>query len=296
MSAAAVPSHGFIAAHLLGSSFFWATAFVFMKWTADDVSPLLVAASRAVIATLVIAAWLAATADSLLPRKAERVPWLVIGTLNGWLPNLLTAFAITQIPAGLAAMIQASGPLVVAAGAHLLFASERLSSRRAFGVLVGLAGMALLIGPVALPDAGVSPAGVLAMLGTMLSYSACSLYIRTVKDQDARRLAYGQQLVAGLAAALAAVVLIGPAAGPPLAAHFWTLLALGALATAVPIVFFMRLIRAAGPTAASMNSYLVPLWTVLLAVSILGESVAPREIAGGLVVLAGVALVSFGKR
>jgi drug/metabolite transporter (DMT)-like permease len=74
------------------------------------------------------------------------------------------------------------------------------------------------------------------------------------------------------------------------------LAALGVLATAIPILLFMRLIRGAGPTRAAMVGYLMPVWTALLAIPFLGERVGAREILGGLVVLAGVALVSLGGR
>jgi len=58
----------------------------------------------------------------------------------------------------------------------------------------------------------------------------------------------------------------------------------------------MRLIRRAGPTRASMVGYLQPVWTAILAVLFLGEHIGGREMIGGAVVLAGVALVSFSGR
>ena len=75
--------------------------------------------------------------------------------------------------------------------------------------------------------------------------------------------------------------------------HLGPLLALGVLATAIPTVFFMRLIRGAGPTRAAMVVYLQPVWATVLAILFLGEHVSLREVLGAVVVLAGVAIVSF---
>ncbi len=58
----------------------------------------------------------------------------------------------------------------------------------------------------------------------------------------------------------------------------------------------MHLIRRTGPTRASMVGYLMPVWTAILAVLFLGETIGVREILGGAVVLTGVALVSFTGR
>jgi drug/metabolite transporter (DMT)-like permease len=68
--------------------------------------------------------------------------------------------------------------------------------------------------------------------------------------------------------------------------------ALGVLATAIPILLFMRLIRGAGPTRAAMASYLVPVWATVLAILFLGERVSLREVVGAVAVLSGVAIVS----
>ena len=106
--------------------------------------------------------------ERVLPYAQEWPVFLIIGTLNGWLPNILTAFALTQISTASSAMIQASGPLMVAIMAHFLFADERLSRIRLAGVVLGFMGMGLLIGPDALKSGTSGQAGFLAMTGCCL--------------------------------------------------------------------------------------------------------------------------------
>ena len=288
------PTPGFIVSRLLACSILWASSFLFIKLS-GDLNPFVLAAARGLIGAASLALWFAALGKSILPQRHEWRIWAILGTFNGWLPNVLLAYALTQITTATAAMIQASSPLIVALLSHALFAEERLTPRRLVGVVVGFAGMGILIGPAALPG-GVSTTGVLTMLAIACSYAVANVYVRTVKQAEPARLALGQQICSGFAATTLALVLAGPSAFMPVPAHLPPLIALGAAATALPVVLFMTLIRRAGPTRASMVGYLMPVWTAVLAVLFLRETIGLREVLGGAVVLAGVALVSFTGR
>lgn len=287
------PGRAFVLGHLLVCSFFWGSSFLFIKLTGGEVSPLAVAAGRGLIGAATLALWILWRGESPLPRRHEIRHWLVLGTTNGWVPNVLVAYALVRLATGPAAMIQAAGPLVVAILAHFLFREERLTRRRLAGVLLGMAGVALLIGP-RLVEGGGTALGVLAMVGVMLSYSAGNLYVRTVPAAagDPGRLALGQQVFSGLVALTLTLMLAGPSALAPLGDHLPAMLALGVVATALPMALFMRLIRAAGPTRAAMTGYLVPTFATLLGVAVLGETLELRQLAGGCIILAGVFLVS----
>jgi drug/metabolite transporter (DMT)-like permease len=290
------PSRTFLAVHLLGAGLFWGSGFLFIKLTEGALPPAVLAACRGTIAALVLAGWFVAQGWSMRPRGGEWRHWAVLGTLNGWAPNMLTAFAMTQITAGLGSMIQASGPILVALLSHLAFADERLTARRVAGVLVGFAGMAILIGPKAFDPAGAAFLGVVAMLLTAVSYAVGNVYVRFIRDAEPARLAFGQQVFSAAPAIAIALVLFGPASFAPAAGVPLALLGLGVVGTALPIVLFMRLIRAAGPTRAAMVGYLTPVAATLLGILVLGERIGLREVAGGLVVLAGVFVVTTARR
>jgi len=291
------PSRSFIAVHLLVSSFFWGSSFLFIKLMSGQVSPFAIAAGRGLLGATSLALWLLWLGQSPLPRRNEIRHWLILGATNGWIPNILVAYALIQLASGPAAMIQAAGPLVTAIVAHLIFAEERLSGRRMGGILIGLAGVALLIGP-RLFEGGATTLSVLAMVATMLSYAAGNIYVRAVPAPagDPMRLALGQQVVSGLGASSLALIFAGPAAFPPLRDHWTTMLALGVVCTAIPMTVFMRLIRAAGPTRAAMTGYLVPTVAAIMGVLILGETLELRQIAAGCIILAGVFLVTMAPR
>ena len=291
----AAPTSMYLAANLLACSMLWSSSFLFIKLS-GDVNPFVLAAVRGLVGACAIATWFAVQAKSIRPERGEWRNWIILGALNGWVPNVLVAHALTQIGTAPASMIQASGPLIVAVMSHLLFTDERLTPGRFVGVLVGFAGMGILIGPAALPDSGISPWGALAMLATALSYASANIFVRTIRHADPARLALGQQICSGLPATVLALALAGPSAFAAVPASAAPLVALGIVSTALPILLFMRLIRRAGPTRAAMVGYLQPVWAATLAVLFLGERIGGREMVGGGVVLLGVALVSFSGR
>lgn len=287
------PSRAFVLGHLLLASSFWGCSFLFIKLMNGEVAPLAVAAGRGCIAAVALAIWVMLKRQSPIPSRAELGHWLVLGTTNGWVPNILVAYALVHLATGPAAMIQAAGPLLTALFAHLLFAEERLSGRRLAGILLGMVGVALLIGP-RLIEGGGTALGVLAMVGVMLGYTIGNLYTRIVPaaSGDPARLALGQQAVSGSVALALTLAVSGLPAFAPVKDHLAAMLALGLLATALPMAVFMRLIRAAGPTRAAMTGYLVPTVAVLLGVVVLKETLELRQIIGGGIILSGVFMVT----
>lgn len=277
---------------LLACSFLWGTAFLLMKLIGADIGAVPLAAVRGLMGAALIGGWFVIGGARILPRGREWRDWAVLGLVQGAIPNTLTVYALTQIPAGMTSLIQASTPLVVAVLAHLIFADERLTWRRGAGVLLGFAGMAILLGPAVLDGAGGSLTGVLAMAATALSYAVGNLYVRSIPDPQPGRLAFGQQLFSGLPLTAVALGFGGVAAFAAMPSHAVTLVVLGIFATALPIALYMNILRLAGPTRGSMNGYLVPVWTILMAALVLGETIGLREILGGVVVLAGIAVAS----
>lgn len=280
---------------LLACSLMWSSGFLFMKAMADEVDPFAMASARAAIAAAILSLWFLSRKQSPLPTRRELMPWLVLGTLNGWLPNVLTAWALERAGAGPSAMIQASGPLMVAVMAHFVFAEERLTIRRLVGVLIGFLGMGLLIGPQAF-DAAAGFAGAIAMVIVSLCYAVGNIYARGITHVEPSRMGLGQQIVSASVATVLTFSLSGGAAYQPIAVNWHLMLALGVLATALPITLFMHLIRNDGPTKAAMIGYLLPVFATIMAVVFLGEVIGWREMIGGAIVLAGVYVVTTAPR
>lgn len=280
---------------LITAGFFWGLGFPLMKMVSADFNPIALASLRGLLGGSTLLIWFLLLRQGVLPRtRQELADWLVLGALNGWIPNVLTAFATQNLPGGQAAMIQACGPLLTALMASRMFADERLTPVRLLGIVIGFSGVGLLVGP-RLSGTGGTPAAALAMLTVALCYAAGNVFVRRIPVADPRRLALGQQVTSGIAATLIALVAVGPAGYLPVLLHPGPVLALGVLSTALPIVIFMFILRAAGPTKAALTGYIMPVWAVTLSALLLGEAIGLREALAGVVILAGVAIVTRAK-
>lgn len=281
-----------LAATLGAIALLWGGSFVLLKSLTETFQPFTLAALRGGVAACALALFFVVTGRSLRPRLVDMKTAAVMGTLHGWIPNALVAFAVTGLGAGLAAMLQSSAPLATALIAHVFLPSERIAGRQWLGVGVGFLGVATLIGPEALTGSRASLLPVLAMAGVALSYAIGNVWVRSVTGITPERLALGQQGFGALCA-LGLALVFEPWGGWRMTAATWPqLLAFGALGSAVPFTLFMWLIQRAGAVKATMSGYLAPVVAATLATLMLGETILPRQMLGAAIILSGVWLAT----
>jgi drug/metabolite transporter (DMT)-like permease len=289
------PSLFFIILHLLAASLLWASGYVFVKALNPVLAPFSLSAVRASVAALAIGGFIALCGGKPWPRRDEWRPWIILGAIQGWIPNVLTALGLRTTTAGVGSMIQAAAPLVVALLAHLMFVDERLSPRRSLGLAIGFAGVAGLLAPALIGQGGGDAAGALFMVGVTLSYAFAGLIVRFFGGGDPLRLAFGQQAFSALPSIVLALIFDpSPKAMAPLPLAFWCL-GIGLVATAAPMAVYMRLLTAAGPTRAALVYYLLPLWATILGYLFLSETITLRQALSGVVLLSGV-WIATGRR
>jgi drug/metabolite transporter (DMT)-like permease len=203
---------------------------------------------------------------------------------------------MTQISAGVGSMIQASGPIMVAVLSHFAFAEERLTRARIGGAIVGFAGIGILIGPKALDSADAGFLGVMAMLATAVSYAVGNIYVRFIREAVPARLAFGQQLFSA-----------GPrfssrwrssAPGPSRRPWACRSRSSGSACSArrCRSCFSCASSAPPAPPAPRWSATSPPVSATILAMVFLGEHIGLRELVGGMVVLAGVYVVSTARR
>ncbi|MDP9365667.1 MAG: DMT family transporter, partial [Chloroflexota bacterium] len=149
----------------------WGGSFVFAEVALRDLPPLSVVLGRVGLAALVLHAVVLASGARMPPLGAAWGPFLLMGLLNNAIPFALIVWGQTRIGAGLASILNATTPLFTVLVAHVLTRDEKLSGNRLGGVLLGLAGVAVTIGPAALGGLGGNLTAQLAVLGAALSYA-----------------------------------------------------------------------------------------------------------------------------
>jgi drug/metabolite transporter (DMT)-like permease len=268
----------------------WGSSFPLLRMVAAEVPPLALAAMRGGFAAMAVLAFLAATGQ-LRPAKGVWRHALVLGTTNGWVPNLLTALALSRIEAAPAALIHAGTPLIVAIMAAVVLREERPGPRALGGLMLGFGGIAVILGPAAF-SGNASFTGGLLILASGVSYALGTVYARKVRPGAPAQLALGQQLVAVLAAGSLSAGFDSASAYDQPGWVLGVILLLGVFASALPLTMFLGLLARARVTDATMVGYLQPPFAAAMAAALLGEWPATGVLVGGGIVLAGVWLAT----
>ena len=217
---------------------------------------------------------------------------VVLGTTNGWLTNVLIAMAVSRVDSAVVAMLQASVPLMVAVAAHFTFVEEPFRARQFIGIITGLIGILLIVGPVAVFGGRGSLLGITAMLLTALCYACGTVYGRHIASTNPAALACGQQAFGAIVATIISL-LLEPRAEWSQPATVWLLLAIvGVICSAVPTALYLRLLARAASVPAALVAYLQPVWATLLGWAILGEQVRAVALLGTGIVVVGIVVTT----
>ena len=270
----------------------WGSSFALIKVALDaGVPPVQVALARCLFGALALWAVCAAQGASV-PRDPRT--WghaAVVALLLNSVPFTLLAFGESKVDSVLAGVLNATTPLTTLAFALLVVPGEKVTRTRLAGLLLGFAGVLVLLGVWRGLD-GDLLAGGLACLAATTCYGAGFAYTRRFFSGGPHRasaLSAVQITCATVQLGLVTPVLSGPPAWP--GAHaFLALLVLGAAGTGYAYVLNLDLIREAGATVAATVTYVTPLWSTALGALLLAEPVGWNTFAGGAVVIGGILL------
>ena len=272
---------------LLGA--LWGASFLFIRVAVPALGPFPLMELRVSLAALALAPF--ALALGRVPEVRERwKQFLVMGILNAAVPFSLIAFGEISITASLSAVLNSTTVLfsvVVAA----VWIGDPLTKRKIVGVVLGVVGVAVLVGLDPLPLNGVVLLSVGASLLAALFYALAGTYAkRTFSGIKPLTLAVGQQAgVAALLLPLAAATLPGELPSLPVA---FSALGLAILCTAVAYLLYFMLIAHVGPTSTLTVTFLSPGFGVLFGVALLGEPLGLGTLLGLAIILLSVALVT----
>jgi uncharacterized membrane protein len=162
----------------------WGGAFFFSKVALGELRPFTVVLVRFGVAALAMQLVVRLTGRRMPRSLRIWAGFVVLGALNNFVPFSLIAWGQVHIGSGLASILNATTPLFTAVVAHA-WGQERLSAHRVAGVLLGLVGVAVLIGPGALQHLGAATWGELAIVGAAVSYAFAGTYGRRFRAMPA---------------------------------------------------------------------------------------------------------------
>src|SRR5258708_3364114 len=269
----------------------WGGAFIFLRVAAPVLGPVWTPEIRVLLGGLALLAWLLAAGHERGLWRHWRA-YLVVGSVNIALPFALFSYAAMHAPAGLLSIVNAPSPIFGLAWSAA-FRDERITSRKAAGMALGIAGVALIARPGAAPADPQLDWAIAAVLLAGCAYGVTGVLVkRFAAGVSPRSMAAGNQLAAALV--LLPLLPLLPPLGTPSPLVIANVLALALLASGVAFLLYYRLIADIGMTRALTVTYLIPLFGVLWGWLFLGETLPAVAVVGGLLILAGTLLVTRG--
>jgi drug/metabolite transporter (DMT)-like permease len=166
---------------LLALSLLWGGSYFFVGVVVKALPPFTIVLLRVAIAAVALHAVLRLTRTQMPWDASAWAAFFGMGLLNNAIPFSLIVWGQTQIASGLASILNATTPLFALVVAHLVTHDERLSKGRLAGILLGLAGVVVLIGPDALTGLGSDVLAQIAVLAAALSYGCAVTFGRRFK-------------------------------------------------------------------------------------------------------------------
>ena len=264
----------------------WASSFTIIKVAVPHLPPLSLTTWRIALAALVLVIVARARGEAL-PRSLSDWGWIVLAGLTGnVLPFSLISWGEEKIDSGLAAILISLTPITVAALAHVFTRDEPFTLRKGVALLLGLAGVVVLIGPESLLHLGEHALRQLAVAAAALCYAVNTLIVKKLTRTRPLAMAAGIMIASTLLLApvtLAAEGLIIPPVSTALLA-----VTLGVVHTALATLIMFFIIGRAGASFFAMINFLIPVIGYGLGVVLLGEPVRMQALLALLFILAGI--------
>src|SRR5580704_14698497 len=276
--------------------FVWGSTFLAIRVGVREVPPFLLAGMRFLVAGILLYAWMRVRGTPT-PSAREWKAASLLAILIFVLDYGLLFWAERRVPSGIAAVMMATIPAFMATAEIVFLRTQRLTFRLGLALLVGMGGVAVLVGhSMSLGEAPVDAAGACALIVAAISWSVAASLSRKLPLPAAKAMSSGAQMLAGGVLLTLTAALLGEFRGfrvEAVSREAW--LALAYLIVAGSIVGFTAyvwLIHHESPTKVGTYAYVNPVVAVLVGYFLGGEAIGPRTIVGTLLVLVSVVVIT----
>jgi drug/metabolite transporter (DMT)-like permease len=277
---------------LLALGAIWGSSYLFIKVAVAEVPVLTLVGGRLLVSAVVLWGLLPILGHSIPRKRSLWGAYAVMGFFSGTLPYALIAWGEQTISSGLAALLQATMPIFTVIMAHFLAADERMTLRRLLGVIVGFAGVGILIVPDLREGVQANVLGQLAVVASSMSYAGATIFARShLRGQPPLVSTMGQLTMGAVFTLPVALVVDRPSGLSPSLPAMGSWLALTLLGTVVAYVIYYSLIERTSATFVSTVTYIIPVFGLILGALVLGEALTGLLLGSLVLILLGVLLV-----
>lgn len=267
----------------------WGASFLFMRIAAPVIGPFLTIELRVLIAGIALLVY-AVLAKKKPQLKSMWKQYLFIGTLNAAIPFTLIATATMTLNASMASILNSTTPLFGVLVAWI-WLKEKITVKKIFGIILGIIGVVILLGWSPVPYSFKVIAAASFSILAAICYAISTVYVKlNFKGVDPLTLSIGQQLAAALV--LMPITLVRLPSVPVSGHVVFAVLGLALICTAFAYILYFRLLSSVGPTKTLSVTIIVPLFGVLWGILFLGEKLTLGVLAGLIVILSSVYLMT----
>jgi drug/metabolite transporter (DMT)-like permease len=271
----------------------WSSSYTAIKVGVATLEPVILVAGRLTIGALVLFLVLKMNRMTLSWRLDDWKHYAVSGLLGSAIPFLLISYGEQTVDSALASILMGIAPVTTVFMASIVFADEFLTRRIVLGLVCGIAGIILLVGPAALTELGGDLPAQLSILAAALCYGVTTIYVRRFVKRPPLEMAAGSTIVAA-GAMLGMMVYSGQSlsAVEPTTASLGAVVYLGLFSTALATLIYFQLVPRLGATRMSQVNFAVPVGGALIGATVLSETIMPHQLAALGVILVAIFLVT----
>jgi drug/metabolite transporter (DMT)-like permease len=275
----------------------WGSSFLFIEVLTDETGATEVVTGRLLFGMLSIGAYMLATRHTVpvTPRLLLEVSFLAV--TSNIIPFALISWAQEHIQSGTAAVLNSTMPVFTSVFAAALLREEHFTATRGIGLVLAVCGVVVLTGPDALDVTDSAVLGELAVVAGAMCYGIGAVFSRhLLARNDPLALSVLQVSIAFFLSIPLTLAVTGGSPTFNFSPEAWaSLLALGILGTGLAYVLYLWLVDHVGAVRASLVTYIIPIVAVFLGWLVLDETIGLNTIAGGFLIVGGVASVMRGQ-
>ena len=275
----------------------WSSSFLWIKIGVQEIGPMALVAFRMSFGAVT------AVAIGMYLKVGWPRDWktwgifAILGPASLAIPIFFISWGEQTIDSAVASILNATTPLFTIVIAHFLLQDDKMTVQKVLGLLIGFAGVIVLLSEDLVVGAQNSVIGQAAVILASLFYAGSAVFARKLTQ-------HVDGIVRGAMPLITSTIfmwIVGPLTEKPfefpsLSLTWIAILWLGILGSGLAVIMLYYLIHEIGPTRASMVTYLFPVGGVILGVIFLNEHLSWQLIAGTLLIIASLAVVNWKRK
>ncbi len=272
---------------LILATLLWSGNYVAGRFLAHQIAPLTLNAIRWVVSALILAV--------MLRVSGRRIPWhhyqplLILGFLGMFAFSSLTYIGLTTVPAAQAGMISGTIPVLIMIASVILLGAHP-KPLGWVGVALSVVGVSVMVGSQTTQQMHVSQ-GDFELIGAAVAWSLYTVLARKWStSMDPLTLTTGSAIAGAFFSIVAAFLIDKPLSAHLTAPGIFAVVYVSTAASVIAYVVWTTGVANVGAPSAAPFMNLLPVWTVILGVTLLKESISTTQILGGTMAVCGALL------